>query len=380
MRSRACAAAAAVLALAVPATLRGEPMAIAGYTVDLPAGWRLVDGAEGRLQSFADASDTAVLQVSSFAAGGFASSAEMAKVIGTKLGAAGDAASYLYSGRDATIFDMSFRAGSIPARGYGVFLRGGRTDYALLAFAPAAWYESHEDVLLSALDSFCPDPSLRLAPGPISQFASRFPAERGESRTLSVGGRPVTLATSADERAAGQDLAEREARILAAEKVHMVEAWRRSFRMIYRDSYLRLASFAQELEALPLADAPRGRAEALLAWIQGFRYLRTGTVADLTAPLACLADAAGDCDSRALLYVILLHHLGIDAVLLVSPKYGHSAAGVAVAGPGARITVDGRSYVFAELTAQVALGLVAQDQSDANAWIPVPLGGPAPKP
>jgi hypothetical protein len=61
-------------------------------------------------------------------------------------------------------------------------------------------------------------------------------------------------------------------------------------------------------------------------------------------------------------------------VLLVSPKYGHSAVGVAVPEPGARVAAGGRSYVFAELTAPVALGLVAQDQSDASAWIPVTLG------
>jgi len=362
--------------LALVAVAPAEPLAVRqlGYTLDLPEGWRMIDGPEGRAQSFADATETAILQVFSFPAGSFASSEEMAEVIGGKLGAKGEGAPYLYSGRDATLSEMFFAAGTIPARGYGVFVRGQSTDYALLAFAPETHYQRHHDAMLSALDSFCPEDDLRSAPGPIGQFGSRFPAERAASRALSIGGRSLTLRTSADEQAASQDLVEREARIMAAEKERFLEAWQRYFRVIYRDNYLRLTSIGEELKAALHGGTPRARAETILAWIQGFKYVRSGTLSDLTSPLACLAEASGDCDSRALLYVMLLHHLGIDSVLLVSTQYQHSAVGVGVDGSGARVTVNGRGYVFAEVTDQVALGLVAQDMADPKGWTPVVLG------
>ncbi len=363
-------------ALVFSAAAPAEPLVLPhlGYTVDLPEGWRMIDGPEGGAQSFADPTGTAILQVFSFPAGRFASSEEMARVIGGSLGAEGEGAPYLYSGRDATISEVIFPAGRAPARGYGVFLRGGSGDYALLAFAPEAFYKGHHDAMLSALDSFCPDAELSLAPGPVGQFVSSFPAQRDLSIPLSVGGRPLQLRASADEQAAGQDLVEREARILAAESQRFLAAWRRFFRVVYRDNFLRVASIGQDLKASLAALAPRARAEAVLAWIQGFRYARTGTLSDLTSPLACLAEAAGDCDSRALLYTMLLHHMGLDAVLLVSTQYQHSAVGVGVEGPGARIAAAGRSYVFAEVTDKVALGMVAKEQADPKGWNPIVLG------
>jgi hypothetical protein len=368
---------AAALAAALPLSVTG-----AGYTLDLPEGWRMVVGPGGSVQSFVDPTESAVLQVYSFDYGSFASSEEMAQVIGDKLHAEGEATPYLYSGRDATLGEVFFTTQSTRARGYAVFVRGARAgerDHALIAYAPETRYKAQHDALLSALDSFCPDPALSRAPGPVAQFASRFPAERPDSRTLSVGGRPIPLRTNADEIAAGQDFVEREARILAAEKKAFAPAWQRYFRLIYRDNFLRATSVGDELRAALNGQSARVQAETLLAWIQGFRYVRTGTLSDLTSPLACLADASGDCDSRALLYVILLHHVGVDAVLLVSTRYQHSAVGVGVDGPGARVAVDGRPYVFAEVTDKVALGRVAADQSDARAWIGVDLGRPPAK-
>lgn len=363
----------ALLAFPAPA----EPLVVRplGYTLDLPEGWRMLEGPGGTVQSFADSTETAVLQVFSFAAGSFGSSEEMARVLGERLGAKGEGAAYLYSGRDATISDLRFSAGRVPARGYAVFMRGsgGSTDHALLAFAPETSYRAFHDALLSALDSFCPEPGLSSAPGPVGQFASPFPAVRQGSATVTVGGHALKMRTSADEQEAGQDLVEREARILAAEKRRFLPAWQRFFRIIYRDNLLRLASIGEQL-AVAFGDLePRARAEAVLAWIQGFAYARTGTLSDLSSPLRCLAESAGDCDSRALLYVMLLHHMGFDAVLLVSSRYQHSAVGVGVAGPGARITASGRTYVFAEVTDRVALGLVARDQADPGGWIPVVL-------
>ncbi len=177
------------------------------------------------------------------------------------------------------------------------------------------------------------------------------------------------------EIAATQVLIEREARILASyeEKEKRVEAWQRYYRMIYRDNYHRLDKlylFLENIFRTGVADLPRD----LLAWVQGFSYSRTGTLADLQSPLSSALTRTGDCDSRALLYTMLLNRFKIDALLLVSSRYSHSLAGVNIPGQGARINFDDNSYLIAETTDQVDLGLIDRDMADPSGWIPVPLG------
>jgi transglutaminase-like putative cysteine protease len=191
---------------------------------------------------------------------------------------------------------------------------------------------------------------------------------------VELGERSLELALDREEGGATQVLIEREARILAADEILSLEAWSRYYRVIYRDNSQRLVEFSRQLRTALQGLEPRAQAEELLDWIQGFHYYRTGTLSDLTSPLTCLATGAGDCDSRALLYVTFLHQIGIDAVLLVSTEYRHSAVAVDVQGTGARLTIGEKSYVFAEVTDQVALGLVDRSMADPAGWIPIPLG------
>ena len=349
----------------------------AAYTLDLPEGWRLIDGPEGTSQAFSDPSQTAILQVFALERGLHGDVMELFATIRDSLGARGEGAPFSFSGLPAVLTDLTFDTGVAPARGYALFVSGSDRDYALISFTALATYETHHDSLLSALDSFAPHAHARSEPGPISQFYHPYPAERSEKLSVEIAGAGVGLAFDGEEGEATQVLIEREARLLAAERARFLPAWRRYFRVIYRDNFARLADFARDVEAPLRGRPPREKAEALLAWIQGFHYYRTGTLSDLTSPLACLTGAAGDCDSRALLYVILLHHMGIDATLLVSTRYQHSAVAVDVPGPGAQIAIDGRGFVFAEVTDRVDLGLVAREMADPSGWIPVPLGLPA---
>jgi transglutaminase-like putative cysteine protease len=227
------------------------------------------------------------------------------------------------------------------------------------------------------MDSFAYRREERFLPGPISQFYHPYPADRIERTMVQVDGAELELRLDREEGGATQVLIEREARILAADQVLSLDAWRRYYRVIYRDNVERLDEFSTLLLELLNEKTPRRRAEVILAWIQDFHYYRTGTLADLTSPLTCLATGAGDCDSRALLYVTFLHRLGIDAILLVSTEYQHSAVAVDVPGDGARLTIGDKSYLFAEVTDQVALGLVDRTMADPAGWIPIPLG-PAP--
>jgi hypothetical protein len=145
--------------------------------------------------------------------------------------------------------------------------------------------------------------------------------------------------------------------------------------MIYRDNYFRLSSLARSLQQ-HFQEQGIAREEIparLLSWFQRFDYSRTGSLSDLLAPVTCFAERSGDCDSLGLAYVILLQHMDFDAVLLVSSEYGHALAGVDVAGEGARFEFQDTSYLLAEFTENVDLGMIPRSMADPNKWIPVRL-------
>jgi len=348
------------------------------YFLDMPTGWRAYDVSDTSRAAFANSSLTAVVQVISMAGESYQSADTMYEELRTEIGAEGDAAPFLFSGRDSVFSDLGFISNGNKMRGYFIFINGRKSDFILMAFCGIAYYEETHDFLLSFLDSFSPGSGEKYHPGPVSQFYYPFPGRDEQQTVLLINNRQGSIPYDQREVAATQVLIEREARILASyeEKENRVEAWQRYYRMIYRDNYHRLDNLRLSLKNIfktggaGAADLPR----ELLSWVQGFSYSRTGTLADLQSPLSSALTGTGDCDSRALLYTMLLHHFKIDALLLVSSRYSHSLAGVNVSGQGARINFDDNSYLIAETTAQVDLGLIDRDMADPAGWIPVPLG------
>ena len=345
------------------------------YFLDIPAGWQVYDVSDISRAAFANSSLTAVAQVISMAGESYQSADAMYEELRTEIGAEGDAAPFLFSGRDSVFSDLGFISNGNKMRGYFIFINGRQSDFILMAFSGISLYEEIHDFLLSVLDSFSPSSGEKYHPGPVSQFYYPFPGRDEQQRVVIINNRRGSIPYDQKEIAAAQVLIEREARILASykEKEKRVGAWQRYYRMIYRDNYHRLDKlylFLENIFRTGVADLPRD----LLAWVQGFSYSRTGTLADLQSPLSSALTRTGDCDSRALLYTMLLHHFKIDALLLVSSRYSHSLAGVNVPGQGARIHFDDNSYLIAETTDQVDLGLIDRDMANPSGWIPVPLG------
>ncbi len=366
----------AVLLLVLSSPAGSEPYLVSelGYTVDPPEGWEVLEASDPARVSFADPSHSAVFQVTVLPGDRYDEAAAMFAEVKRDLNARGEGAGYSYSGMDARLADLSFTGSEFRARGYWIFLDGVEHDYLLAAFCSESRYRELHDFLLSALDSFAPSGAERLEPGPVSQFTYPYPGGDPQRDRIPFEGRELSVAREPGEVDANQVVVEREARILATYQQNRAQAWRRYYRAIYRDSFHRLDVLSGALaSALGPAAAPQEAARRLLKWVQGFRYTRTGTVSDLTCPLGAALDLSGDCDSRALVYVILLHHLHIDAVLMVSARYSHSMVGVDVTGKGARFQVGGRGYLAAEVTEPVALGLIASDMADPSKWIAVPL-------
>ncbi|MEW5814177.1 MAG: hypothetical protein AB1798_02115 [Spirochaetota bacterium] len=358
-------------------SLYAKPYALKDSTAffDLPDGWEALDASEPGKLSFTDADHTAVFQIRSVSGDRFASAEEMQKTFSSQLNASGDTAPFSYSGRDSVLADFTFNAGRYTARGYFIFINGSDYDYILLAFTAAEMYDEMHGFLLSVLDSFSPDKKGIYLSGPVSQFYYPFPGENRKTVNLSFENKRVGVLIDKGEIDAASVLIEREARVLAAFKKDRNEAWLRYYRMIYRDNFHRLDGAYEKLKG-ELLKAGVDRVDIpvrLLEWIQSFEYARSGTPSDLLSPLETVIRESGDCDSRGLLYIILLKHFGFESILLVSTVYGHSVTAVDIAGKGARFSYNGKNYLIAEMTKPIGIGLIAQDMADPAGWIPMSL-------
>jgi hypothetical protein len=349
-----------------------------GYYMDIPEGWELVDASNPALISFSDAGKQAVFQITVFQGQHFAAARETAAYYKAQIKAQGDEADFAYQGKDAVIGDYRFSTGKFAARGWFVFVSTENYHFVLSAFCEASRFDASSDILLSCIDSFAPGEESRFYPGPVSQFYQNFPPTKDGFLQMSFQGESFPLAVAKDEADANTAVIEREARILAvAEKTEKdpYAAWERFYRVIFRDSYMRLLPLTQKLQ--PILEKPakkQGIPAALLSWFQGFSYTRTGTIADFQSPLDCVLSSSGDCDSLGMAYIIILRQLGFDAILLVSEKYSHAMAAVDVQGEGARFDFGGKRYLVAELTDNVAIGRIDKNMSDATFWLPVAMG------
>lgn len=380
------------------------------YVVDIPEGWQVLDQSNPSMVSFTDSERVAVLQLFVFEGNRFVTAEELSGWMAERFQAEVEEAPFKYNDLDSRFGSIAFSTGNFVTRGYGVYVNSQEFDYAVLATVGEQFYEEYHDKLLSAIDSFGLGKSERFLPGPVSQFYYAYPPPSAREESLPLEAGEVAFTYDPAELEATQTLIEREARVLAtytpggndrpgndpsggsspgagAEGEGLrgsrdqgvpewVAAWRRFFRMIYRDNYPRLEELANTLderfrsEGATYYDVPK----RILSWLQSYEYLRTGTISDFVAPLLGVTEQKGDCDSLAMIYTILLHHLGYEAVIMVSAEYSHAMVGVDMPGQGARFPYDGREWLVAELTADVEIGMINQSMSDIGGWIGVRVG------
>jgi hypothetical protein len=371
----------ALVLTAVSAALSAEAVLVEehGYSIDLPAGWEILDISDLSNVSFTDPNHAAVFQIKTYPAKQFEDARDIFDHVRSRFSAQGESEVFSYLGMDAVFSDLSFQAAGYSVRGYMTFINGFSRDYALITFVPQEYYESYHDFLLSCIDSFASGDEARYYPGPVSQYFYPFPGPNRRGYRVPFGEKTFAFAADPGSADANQVLIEREARILTAYQANYgkdelwKDAWKRYYRLIYRDNYQRLAPLAHEVDEYfySIDAVPERIAADLLDWLQDYDYSGSGSLSDLLSPVTCLLEYKGDCDSLSLTFIILLHHMGIDAVLFISDVYSHAIAGVDVRGAGARITVGETPYLVAELTADVDLGLIERSMADPAGWIPV---------
>ncbi len=120
---------------------------------------------------------------------------------------------------------------------------------------------------------------------------------------------------------------------------------------------------------------PTQATELVMSYVQAIPYeIPKDRPFGLLPPALVAAQKKGDCDSKALLLLMLLDSLGIESVLLNSDAHRHAMLGVALPAQGTKIKHDGRSYAFVETTAKNApIGWISKDLLSPNDWVVVPV-------
>ncbi|NNB95045.1 hypothetical protein HI113_14185 [Corallococcus exiguus] len=115
--------------------------------------------------------------------------------------------------------------------------------------------------------------------------------------------------------------------------------------------------------------------ELILGFVRRIRYELPGDEPfGIVPPGLVPAQDRGDCDSKAVLALMLLRQVGVDAVMLYSDALAHAAIGVGLPGTGTRIPFGGRGYQYAELTAEGwPLGMIPPQYDKPQLWRVLPL-------
>jgi len=235
------------------------------------------------------------------------------------------------------------------------------------------------------LDSIAPSDAERLYPGPVTEYS--YP--RGEQIIVPIATSGVTAAVCKNDAEASQMFIEREFVILTTytNTAAWKQAWLRYYRLIYRDSYARVENIAMALikkwgrggtgnsgagnAGNANSGADRLFAQKALSFVQGFKYERNQVGSDFLNLITTASDGSGDCDSRAMLWAIILNYADIRAAMMISPKYSHAMGLADVAGAGARFDMYETNWLVAETTATVDIGLIDKEQADPKNWFGV---------
>jgi hypothetical protein len=117
-------------------------------------------------------------------------------------------------------------------------------------------------------------------------------------------------------------------------------------------------------------------AELIIGFVQRIHY----ELPDMDVPFGVIPPALvpaqdrGDCDSKALLAVMLLRQAGINAVLLYSDPLAHAAVGVGLPGSGTALHHGGRDWRYAELSTEGwPIGMIPPQYDKPRLWTVLPL-------
>jgi hypothetical protein len=381
--------------------VRAEPLYSPtwGFRIDLPEGYEFSDGDGKNRFSFRSGFGT-FCDIAVYT--GKPSVEALAEEVEQKLSGRGERNAFDYNGKKAVLAQLSFpdpqKRGS-RLSGWAFYVELKTPENAgtpiLFAFAYGPQGDAFGNLHLSVLDSIAAAEEDRLLPGPVTDFS--YPAGSWKHHPL-AGTEKEAWFREGDAEAA-QALVDREFAVLKryVDSPMWREAWKRFYRAIYRDSFDRLKDAAFILERTWAVEGPgagtgnpddrsapagdlgkrsgeaRTFAQKALDWVQGFTYERDLMGSDFVNLVSAVQEGRGDCDSRAMLWAIILEQAAVPSAIMVSREFAHAMGLADLEGEGARFPFreGGREYkwLVAETVAHVGIGRIGENVSEITKWL-----------
>ena len=358
------------------------------FRLDLPEGYEFLDG-DGKDQfSFENPEgarfDLRIFHGTQAGKAAYASVEELTRDIQSQLNNSGETDPFEYDGKKACLIELEFQLpGAGPMSGWALCMElnqssqsspgssqapGPKPLLLAMAYGPAG-KNGLLALHLSALDSLAPEEGDRLKPGPLTEYA--WPREKRVKTP--VFGLDLEALVFEEEAEAAQALVDREFQVLRLYEnaPNWKEAWIRFYRAIYRDSFDRLINIAFQVERKLNVPSRENRdfAEQVLKWVQSFEYERDQMGSDFLNAVTAATEGRGDCDSRAMLWAVILNQANIPAAMMVSRQYSHAMGLAELPGSGAHFEVEGQRLLVAETTADVSIGLIGETVSEIENWL-----------
>ena len=351
------------------------------FYLDPPEGYDFVGG-DGRDKFSFENAEGAMFDIIIYHSGtgsAYKDVESLAEDIQKKLNNSGNMDIFEYRQKKAVIIELAFSVfGPMSGRALCMELskntpgnaNGGEPPPLLLAMAygPA----DRNDLMIlhfSALDSIAIDESCKLVPGPITEYS--YPGKTPIKAP--VFGLGIEAEIFKEDPLAAQALIDREYQILNryANTPIWKEVWIRFYRTIYRDSFERLVNIAFKAERRLNVPALENRdfADKALQWVQSFKYERDVMGSDFVNLVSAATEGRGDCDSRAMLWAIIMKQANISSAIMVSRNYGHAMGLADLPGSGARFELEGQKLLVAETTSEVSIGLIGETVSEISEWL-----------
>lgn len=295
----------------------------------------------------------------------------------TRLKAKSDCESFKWRYQEAALSSFTCTLGSQKVAGYAAsaVLPQDAGTIVLLSWTEEASYEKAANFILSTLDSLCIDYGSYFSPGLVTAYA--FPAtDKEKPVSLEIGGQTIKSSIKDNDAQAADYLIEREYEVLTlyASQNNWQQAWKRYYRMIFKDSYARLKRPAFDIynALMPSCSDDTDLAQKLLSWTQSFSYEREKNNSDFASLPSILLGGGSDCDSRSMLIAVLLRAMNMDSCMFISATFSHALAGFVSSHPGHSFTADGKKYLMGETTAKgLTWGKISSEMDDQSKWLAV---------
>ncbi len=368
-----------LLAAFLASFLNAETISLGEYlfSADIPEGFALVERRGNDRLKFQNSVFPAELQVAVYPYGDFDQAGKALSSVARQIGSLEECKELTWRGRKAAVSKLDFPLGKgwgaaaeLPQeKGWLVVIAYTYSNAASLARGKFS-----EDELelfhLSVLDSFLTGVGNALSPGIVTTFA--FPEEGELSVPFKTKKSEFSVLFNACDAKANQYVVDREFLVLTKYAGTALEqaAWKRFYRMIYRDAWKRMerASF---MIANQLSSNATERAKELIEWLFSFDYTRDFAGSDFTSLPDAFTRKTGDCDTRCLLFVLLMRQMGTEAALLISPEFSHSVAAVALNVAGPVFAIEGKQLYALDLTSSKTGGKLSNEMAIADKWFAV---------